>query len=81
MKNKFRGPPYPPKKADFGQTKAKKGRFSQKGWCYSFGILHGLLSDQTYEDSNERKKIGGPPYPPQKAVFEQIKAEIGCCSQ
>ncbi len=24
MEKKFRGTPYPPKKADFGQTKAKK---------------------------------------------------------
>ncbi len=27
----FGDPPYPPKKAYFGQTKAKMGRFSQKG--------------------------------------------------
>ena len=36
MKNKFQGPPYPPKKANLRQTKAKMGRFSQKGLCYSF---------------------------------------------
>ena len=36
----------PPKKNDFGQTKAKMGRFSQKGLCYGFEILHGLPSNK-----------------------------------
>ena len=31
MEKKFRGPPYPPKKADFGRTKAERGRFSYTG--------------------------------------------------
>ena len=35
-------PPCPLKKANFGRTKAKMGRFSQKGLCYSFEILHGI---------------------------------------
>ena len=43
-KKKFGDPPYPPKKADFGRTKAKMGRFSQNNFCYSFEILQGLLS-------------------------------------
>ena len=47
------------KKADFGRKKAKMGRFSQKGLCYSFEILHGLLS---YRKNNIpiRKKIETP---------------------
>ena len=44
MKKKFRGAPYPPKKADLGRLKAKMGRFSQKGLCYSFEILQGFLT-------------------------------------
>ena len=59
----FVDPPYPPKNADFGRTKAKMGRFSQKGLCYSFEILHGLLSNQYIR--NPMKKIwGDPPYTP-----------------
>ena len=45
-KKKFGDPPQPPKKADFGRTKAKMGRFSQNGLCYSFEILQGLLSNK-----------------------------------
>ena len=44
MKKKiFQGAPYPPKKADFGRTKAKMSRFSQKDLCYSFELLLLLL--------------------------------------
>ena len=63
MKNKFRGPPYPPKKADFGRTKAKMGRFSQKGLCYSFEILQGLLSNKNIKIPI-KKNFRGPPQPP-----------------
>ena len=63
MKNKFRGPPKPPKKDDFGRTKAQMGRFSQKGLCYSFGILHGLLSNKNIRNSM-KKTFGGSPYTP-----------------
>ena len=64
MKKEFWGPPLaPPKKADFGRTKAEMGRFSQKGLCYSFEILQGRLSNKNIR--NPMKKIfGGPPTPP-----------------
>ena len=52
MKIKFWGPPRPPQKADFGRTKAEMGCFSQKGLCYSFGILHGLLSNKKITECN-----------------------------
>ena len=58
-KKKFRGPPYPPKKADFGCLKAKMGRFSQKGLCYSFEILQGLLSNKNMKIPM-KKKFGDP---------------------
>ena len=63
MKKIFRGPPYPPKKADFGCLKAKIGRFSQKGLYYIFEILQGLLSNKN--TGNPKKKyLGNPPYTP-----------------
>ena len=54
-------PPYPPKKADFGCTKAKMGCFSQKGLWYSFEILHGLLTNQNIRIPVREKKFQGPP--------------------
>ena len=64
----FGDPPYPPKKADFGRTKAKMGRFSQKGLCYGFGILLGLLSNRNIR--NPMIKIfGGSPIHPQITLF------------
>ena len=81
MKNKFWGPPYPPKKADFGRTTAKMGYFSQKGLCYSFDILQGLLSNKNIRIPMREKNFGGPPYPLIKADFGRTKAEMGCFSQ
>ena len=46
MRKKLQGRPLAPKKADFGQTTAEMGCFSQNGLCYSFGILHGLLNNK-----------------------------------
>ena len=44
------------------------GCFSQKGLCYSFGILHGLLSNKNI--MNPMKKIfGGFPLYPQVTLF------------
>ena len=58
----FGDPPLHPQKNEFGQTKVKMGCFSQKGFCYSFEILH--------EDSNERrKKIVDPPTPLKKPIL------------
>ena len=73
MKNKFRGPPYPPKKADFGRTKAKMGCFSKKGLCYSFGILQGLLSKKNIRNPMT-KSIWGLPINP---YFYQKMGKIG----
>ena len=55
--------PYPPKKADFGREKAKMGCFSQKGVCYSFGILHGLISNKIMKIPMKQEFLG-PPLPP-----------------
>ena len=65
MENKFRGPPYPPKKANFGRLKAQMGRFSQKGLCYSYEILQGLISNKNIRIPI-KKNFGDPPSPPQK---------------
>ena len=68
MKIKFWGPPRPPKKADFGRTKAEMGYFSQKGLFYSFEILHELLSNKNIR--NPKKKIfGESPLHPQLTLF------------
>ena len=62
MKIKFRGPPRPPKKADFGWTKAEMGYF------YSFEILYGLLSNKNIR--NPKKKIfGESPLHPKLTLF------------
>ena len=63
MGKKFRGPPYPPKKADFGCLKAKIGRFSQKGLYYSFEILQGLLSNKNVKIPMRENNFGYPPAP------------------
>ena len=76
MKKKNRGPPYPPKKADFGRLKAQMGRFSQKGLCYSFEILQGLISNKDIKFSM-KKKIRGPPLAPQKNRFWADKSRNG----
>ena len=68
MKKKFGGPPYPPKKADFGCLKAKIGRFSKKGLCYSFEIFQGLLSNKNIKIPME-KKFRGPPTPLKKPIL------------
>ena len=62
MKNHFGDTPYPPKKADFGRTKAEIGCFPQNDLRYSFGILHGLLS-------NKRIELGIPLIPPIKPIL------------
>ena len=56
----FGDPPYPPKKAYFGRTKAKMGRFFQKGLCYSFEIFHVLFTHKNNRIPRE-KKISGTP--------------------
>ena len=76
----FGDPPYPPKKAYFGRTKAKMGRFSQKGLCYSFEILHGLLTHKNNRIPM-KKNFGDPPYPPKKAYFGRTRAKMGRYSQ
>ena len=60
---KFRGPPYPPKKADFGRLKAKMGCFSQKGLCYSFEILQGLLSSKEIRNPMKKIFVESPQHP------------------
>ena len=64
MKEKKSGtpPPSPLKKAGFWRTKAKMGCFSQMGFCYSFVILQGLLSNRNIRIPMG-KKIRGPPLP------------------
>ena len=53
---------------DFGRTKAEMGCFSKKGLCYSFGNLHGLLSNKNVK--NPMKKIfWGSPLRPQLTLF------------
>ena len=79
-KKNFGDPPYPPKKAYFGRTKAKMGRFSQKGLCYSFEILHVLFTHKRI-GFRWKKHFGDPPYPPKKAYFGRTKAKIGRFSQ
>ena len=68
MKKNFGDPPYPPKKADFGRTNAKMGRFSQKGLCYSFEILQGIQSNKNIRIPMENK-FRGPPLPPHLTLF------------
>ena len=77
----FGDPPYPPKKADFGRTKAKMGRFYQKGLCYSFGILHGLLTHKNKRIPMEKKNSGTPHSPSKKLIWGWTKAEMGRFSQ
>ena len=57
---KFGDPPYPPKEADFGRTKAEMGCFSQKDLCYNFGIFHGLLSNKNMKIAM-KKNFRDPP--------------------
>ena len=63
MKINFRGPPRPPKKADFGRKKAEMGYFSQKGLSQSFEILQGLLSNKDIRNP-KKKIIGESPFTP-----------------
>ena len=72
----FGDPPNPPKKADLGRTKAKMGRFSQKGLCYSFEILQGLLSNKNIRIPM-KIKFRGPPQAPQKSRFWADKSRNG----
>ena len=68
-RKKIGDPSYPPKKAEFGRTKAKMVRFSQKGLYYSFGILHGLLTHKNNRIPMREKKFGNPPTPLKKPVL------------
>ena len=71
MRKKYSGTPLapPPKKKNaFGRTKAEIGCFSQKGLCYRFGILHGLLSNINIRNQM-RKIFGGSPLHPQLTLF------------
>ena len=75
-RKKFRGPTYPPKKADFGYLKAKICRFSQKGLYYSFEILQGLLSNKNMKIPM-KIKFRGPPLAPTKSRFWADKSRNG----
>ena len=44
-------------------TKAEMGCFSQKGLCYSFEILQGLLSNKNIRITVREKNWGNPPTP------------------
>ena len=81
MEKIFGDPPYPPKKADFGRTKAKMGRFSQMGLCCSFGILHGLLTHKKNRISNGGKNLGTPPSPPKKPIWGEQKPKWAVSSR
>ena len=48
-------------KNNFGQTIAKMGSLSQKGLCYGFEILHGLISNKNIGIT--LKKMSPPPHP------------------
>ena len=67
----FGDPPQPPKKADLGRTKAGMGRCSQKGLCYSFKILHGLLSYKNIRIPMKKRLA------PQKSGFWADKSQNG----
>ena len=75
MGKKFWGPPQPSKIAVFGWTKAEMGCFSQKGLCYSFEILQGLLSNKNIKIPM-KKIFGGFPLYPQSTLFWPEKGEI-----
>ena len=51
------------KKPELERTKAEMGRFSQKGLCYSFEILQGLLTQKNI-NILMKKKNSGTPLPP-----------------
>ena len=53
------------------------GRFSQKGLCYSFEILQGLLSNKNIRIPMKKKKLGGPSLAPQKSRFWADKSRNG----
>ena len=55
--------PQAPQKVDFGRTKAEMGCFSQKGLCYSFNFLHGLLIHNNMKIPM-KNKFWGPPLAP-----------------
>ena len=59
MREKNWGPPL----ADLGRTKAKMGRFAQKGVSQDFNFLLGVLTNKNMKIPM-RKKIRGPPDPP-----------------
>ena len=68
MRKQIVGPPYPPKKADFGWTKAEIGRLSQKGLFYNFEILRPLKSIKNIR--NPKKNIfGESPLHPELTLF------------
>ena len=62
-------PPTPLKKPILGRTKAKMGRFSQKGLCYNFEILHGLLTNKNIRILMKKKDFWDPPSPPKKPIL------------
>ena len=78
MKKKFGDPPTPLKKADFGCLKAKMGCFSEKGLCYSFEILQGLLGNKNMKIP--MKKISGTPFTPLKKPILGGKGRNGLLS-
>ena len=54
------------------------GRFAQKGLCYSFEILQGLLSNKNIRIPMKKKNSGTPPSPPpQKSQFWADKSQNG----
>ena len=68
-RKKIGDPPTPLKKANFGRLKANMGRFSQKGLCYSFEILQGLLSNKNMKIPMRKKNSGTPPTPLKKPIL------------
>ena len=76
MRKNFGDPPEPPKKANLGRTKAEMGCLSQKGLCYSFGILHGLLSHKIRKIPTE-KNVGDPPSSLKKPILGGQTLKLG----
>ena len=57
------------------------GRFSQKGFCYSFEILQGLLSNKKIRIPTKIKFWGPPPTrPPKKAKMGRFSQKGLCYS-
>ena len=60
-----KGGPHPSNKSKTSQN----SWFSQKGLCYSFEILHGLLGNKNIKIPMREKKLGTPPSPLKKLIL------------